>query len=340
MRRVPFPAEPIIPALLCDLSPAILEWCDAEDLVRARGTNSIWDVAVAAALYTRVRDLLRGGIKDYDAFVTAMDYSNTVIGGIGALRVLFPRGGTPPFVELFAPIYSFGDVVTHLMEHEHFHHAPAVEGDGGLDAALARLSEDDFDPTVEVPSRVGRRGVAAVTHLRKGTFTIFVVQSTVDSPLYPLTGEWNTALFNYVGTRKFCSAYSHLTRARRALLNPAVLDEAGRVPSWLTLADFVWREVGWMLSGDWLPWCPGGRCAGVESAGCASANRYFGDKLCVSGAMCSVRGREQAERDGGQEMETAFWWRGGRTCGVACHAGVMSLRPGGRVCNKRLLQGM
>ncbi len=340
MRRVRFPAMPIIPAILADISPAILEWCDADDLVRARGVNSTWDVAVAATLYCRVRDLVSPAIADYDAFVEAMEDCGAVIGGIGALRVLFPRAGSPPFLELFAPIYSFPNLVDHLLRHEQFDYAPATTDDADLAAAVVRLSEDNFDPTVEVPSRVGRRGVAAVSRLRKGNFTIWVIQSTVDSPLYPLTGEWNTALFNYVGARRFSSAYPHLTRARRALLNPAVLDDAGQVPAWLALADFVWRDVGWAVSADWLPWSPGGRCAGVMSAGCASASRYFGDGKSVWGSMRHVRATKRWRRDLEEEVETAYWWRGGRTCTAACHTGVVSLQPGARVCNKRLLRDL
>ncbi len=349
MRRISQPDTAIIPALLADISPGIVECLDIEDLVRARATNTVWDQCVAAVLHQRVLRLFRDHINDYDSFVQMMEETGAVIGGLGAIHVLFPHHAAPPFLELFTPQYSHEDLLCHLVYKENFKRpihipvleltdlptAPSVDHTGtehpSVPADLAaRLAHD----------RRAQRGVSEVVFLTKGTFGMFVIQSTVDSPLYPITAEANSALFSYIGPRLFSCAYPALVRQSRALLNPLLIDENDGVTAVVQAVADSWVHQGWTFSAEWQRWSPTTICTGPRTAGCAVATRFFGDRFCVSGALWPVRTPEDGDWWYGEEMETVMWWRGGRTCARTCHRGVKRLEPGARVCHKATVAGL
>lgn len=356
MRRVREPDHPIIPALLPELSAEVIQWLDVEDLVRARGANSAWDQCVAAILAQRVRRLFGENVADYDALGACVQKTRAVIGGLGAVHVLFPEHSAPPFVEFFTPNWAHDAFLSHLVYEEGFKRAmsiplPPASDDRQADGAAGQRDNTTpaggsspkcaRDAAAElVDDRRGRRGVAEVAFLTKGSLGVYVVQSTVDSALYPITMESNSALFTYIGPQHFSCAYPALTRASRALFNPAVLTVLDGVPPRIQRVADHWEGQGWVVSKDWVQWSPSAVCSGAESAGCAAACRYFGDRFCVSGALSPVRWREEREWWYGDEIETVMWWRGGRTCSRTCHRGVMRLNPGSRVCHRATLMGL
>ncbi len=334
MRYVPFPSDPIVPALLPELSELILGDFDAEDLIRGRGTNSVWDQCTAAILHHRVRRLFEHALNDYNAFVDAIEHCRAVLGGAGAVNVAFPSQPKPPFVEVFVPHFSYDNLLSHIVDCQGFVQVP-------VQPAIPTVVPDTPQRRVlPVLDRTGQRGVANVAFFVKGEFAIYVIQSSVDCALYAMTGEWHSGLFIHVGPRKFSIAYPSLTRASIALLNPTTIEDLADLPPEHKVVTDAWHGMGWTLTPRWLSVAPGGVCSGVASAGCAAASRFFGDQFCVSGTMRPVRVRNEREWRAEEDMETAMWWRGGRTCTLICHSGTTMIRGGARVCHRALVLGL
>ncbi|RDX55294.1 hypothetical protein OH76DRAFT_1338603 [Lentinus brumalis] len=294
---------------------------DAEDLIRVRRTNSVWDECTAAILHHRIRRLFGHSLNDYHSFVDAIDQYRAVLGGAGAVNVAFPAHWKPPFVELFVPNWSYDNLLAHLQNNQGFAQVPV--------------------PSTLPASRPD--GAAQTVHAvldRSGDFAIYLVQSSDDCPLYALTGEWQSALFTYFSPRKFSIGYPSLTRASIALLNPCTMEDVTDLELDRQAVTNAWHDMGWTLTPRWLTVSPGGTCSGIASAGCAAASRFFGDRFCVSGSLRPVRLRKHREWAEEYDLETVLWWRGGRACTIICHSGTMMLAGGARVCHRALLRGL
>ncbi|KAI0688815.1 hypothetical protein C8Q76DRAFT_568358, partial [Earliella scabrosa] len=140
-----------------------------------------------------------------------LELSGAMIGGIGATVVLFPHLAPalpPPCpVDVYVPR-------------------------GGIDTLKHYLTSTQGFNALEMPPSLfpstgaaghHPRGVHSVVRLQKGSFHLDLYESTTAAALYPLTSAWNSALFNYITPRMFCSAYPLLTAAQQALLNPLCL---------------------------------------------------------------------------------------------------------------------
>ncbi|TFK85191.1 hypothetical protein K466DRAFT_601392 [Polyporus arcularius HHB13444] len=321
MNRVPLPTRSLVPGLPAELSPLIFHHLDAVDLALVRRTNSTWDEYVCAILHRRVYVLISPHVGDYDALAARLLAAGVVIGGFAALHILYPTNPSPPYLELFVPDGADEPLVTYLVAEEGFTVVPRrtqwdVEDEGpGTTVASGPLDCVDAlagpvgSATDHVPvpdNRTWGPGVRSVTVLIKQGFRVYIILSA-SSPLLPLTAEWHSALFNYVGPVDFCSAYPRLTSTRRALLNPIHLVDWGVVPEGLQEVESSWRVAGWELSADWLPWSGDVQCRGPASSGCAAAQRYFGDRFSASGPVTGVRGRRPEEQRAMEDMPTAYW---------------------------------
>ena len=82
-----------------------------------------------------------------------------------------------------------------------------------------------------------------------------------------------------------------------------------------------------------------GGCAGVQSAHCACATRYFGDRFCLNGTMHDTLENSPAPKLRHDVLRDVVleWWRGGRTCSGACHSGDTRIVPGSRMVPRALL---
>ncbi|TFK88329.1 hypothetical protein K466DRAFT_598738 [Polyporus arcularius HHB13444] len=348
MQPVHFPTRPVFPTLLPELTTDIFGYLDVKGLGSARCVNSTWDQYACAVLFHRVRRLTSDAITDYEGFIATLRTSRAVLGGLGALHVLFPAYPCPPFMEIFTPIHEYDEVLTFLRQCEDFNPArpPTMRTATAAGPAAVQQRRDESrsspgdhqatQPTDLVAPRAGNRGVRRVAYLTKGSSAVFVIEATVDFATYSLPSEWNSALANYIGVYAYQSAYPDLTAAGRAL----VCDGKHRVPGPLQGVVQAWAKDGWQFSSEWLPWSPSGRCDGVTSVGCACARRFFGDHHCAGGVPLPVRSRIDGTVAYEEVWETTFWWRGGGMCTAECHEGVTSLRGGARVSLQPVLAGL
>ncbi len=341
MRVAQYPDGPFLPRLLRELWLDMLDSFDIETLLRIRATNSIGDGYTSATLYHRLHRYLHHAV-DYDSFVAALEDTGAVLGGYGALRILYPSPGDPPphSAHLFAPRSTYGRLVQHLTVVQGFTVCP----EGLEDAALHGASDDDGSDDGEGPDGHGDSPVPrvlATAVLTKGDFRITVTQSMLECPLHAMTSEWNSALFTYISPRDFCSAYSRLNADSRALLNPVRLKDFSVMPKSLKRDLAAWKKDGWNVAQEWMPWSPG-PCAGALSEGCSAATRFFGDRFCCRGAV-SITLRDGDGKHGyhdGWRRESCMWWRGGAVCGRSCHGRMRFIVPGVRVCHRSLLIGL
>ena len=152
-------------------------------------------------------------------------------------------------------------------------------------------------------------------------------------PLEPLACLWSSALQVYVTPTSYCVPYPSLTANHAALIQPRKL-RAHNVDQNAALQKRVraWEERGWDFYHHATDLVDEAECDGVRSQLCAAAPRYFGDKYCLYGVMELV-GRGGTVPNLPFDIlgtETLMWWRGGRTCGAACHSGEQRIIPGYR----------
>ncbi len=262
MRTLTYPPTSLFPSLGRDISILTLDYADAEDLLQLRRTSSVADEYVVAALSHRVRRVVTPAVADYVAFANIMHLSSSVISGIAALYILYPRYGRPPFATIYTPEDTFAFVLSYLVEVEDFTIVPMPGHDG-----------------------VFPRGVSVAVRLSKGGFIFDVAQSTTISPLLPLTSQFNSALFNYVSSTWFSSAYPTLTQTGRALLNPYCLDAYRIIPVEMRIQIAIWERNGWEFETQPNMFSNAGTCDGRASADCAVAVRAFGDEHCIEGTV-------------------------------------------------------
>ncbi|RDX42767.1 hypothetical protein OH76DRAFT_1488393 [Lentinus brumalis] len=349
MRFVAYPDRPFLPRLPLDLWLDMLDDFDVDTLLRIRATNSVGDGYVAATLCHRLYQYLHDAVN-YEAFVSALEDTGAVLGGYGALRILFPlpHRPLPRFADVFAPLGTYERLVAHLVVVQGFTQSPPPpdppQAPPVIEDVDGSASSDSDDETVEEPVAPGARRVATRTVLSKGTFRITVVQSTVQCPLLALTAEWNSAQFTYISARDFCSSYSRLNSEGRALVNPLRLKRFRKIPRSLQAEVSTWRADGWEVAREWWPWAAGLCCPGALSEGCGAATRYFGDRFCSRGVLGAVWAQGDSEEVATQrdvwQRETVMWWRGGDLCGRPCHGRMRFILPGARVCHKNAVIGL
>ncbi len=318
---VPFdaPHQSFLPGFLPELTDDVMDLMDGEDLLRVRQLNTLGEAYVAATIHTRARALFGKAINNYPAFMDAIDTAGAVLGGAAATHILFPsHASRPNHLKIYTSFDACSDVVKHLEATEAFH-ATAI-------------------PLNTNPVQVAPEGVAAIWRLTSGTIIVDVVQSTNRCAILPIASEAHSALFNYVGTRSYGSAYPSLNRQRRSLLNPARLVDHIMIPESMREELQPWYKDEWTLEIAWEQWSPGGHCSGVHSAGCPSAIRAFGDRHSFTGCSLPVRGRSVAISADKVVRLTAVWWRGGYMCGPQCHSGQVVLRPETRMCLRAVIR--
>ncbi|RDX44743.1 hypothetical protein OH76DRAFT_1298010, partial [Lentinus brumalis] len=280
----------------------LMDYLDGEDLACIGKTSRIGRQYAASTIFRRVFALFRWELRSYDNFVEILEQTGSVIGGLAALCILFPEfGGPASHVHIYAPRATHGNVVDYLVSEEGFG-SEVVDPDPEKTGLLKHMD-----------------GVLSVVRVTKGDVMLDIVQSRNSSPLFPITSEWCSGLFNYIASRSYMSAYAPLNRDSRILLSPSRLLPGNAAPEGVRRSMLFWRRSGWEIALHWRQWCGGAQnCDGVNSLGCAAANRYFGDRFCVWG---STRAIGEPTESGGRdpsETVTVAWWRGGRTCRDAC----------------------
>ncbi|RDX39659.1 hypothetical protein OH76DRAFT_1490930 [Lentinus brumalis] len=317
MFTVPYPGTSFLPDFLPELTPSIMEFLDGEDFSRLRQVSRLAETYVAATIHTRTRTLFADTPRNYDALIDTLHTARAVVGAAGAVYILFPMDIVPRYFHIYVPPNSWSELVRHLERRQGF-----------------------TGKAITVNAAIGEsfpEGVQSVTRFNKGSVAIDVLESTKRSPLYPIASQLHTGYFNYVSTQSFECAYPSLTRQYRALLNPQRLVRYLDIPQRYADECQSWRQDGWTIQVEWEVWAPGGQCAGTRSLGCASATRAFGDRWGFSGNYAAIADRTQRLRSVVDEL-TVVWWRGGRTCGPACHSGQIEISPGSRQCLRRIIR--
>ncbi len=313
------PHQSFLPAFLPELTDHVMELMDGDDLLRIRQLNTVAETYVAATIHIRARGLFANTIDDYPAFMATMDIAGAVVGGAAATHILFPCQFSPPtHLKIYTPHDTYHTVVNHLESKEGF--------------------RGNAVPLNTNPVDVAPEGVADIWRLVSHTVTIDVVQSTNRCAILPIASESHSALFNYVGTRSYCSAYPSLNRRRQSLLNPARLVDRTTIPDCIREELDPWSNAQWTLQLEWEPWAPGGHCSGVETAGCPASIRSFGDRHSFTGCSLPLRGRCITPRADAVHRLTAVWWRGGYTCGPQCQSGQVLLAPETRMCLRAVIR--
>ncbi|TFK88575.1 hypothetical protein K466DRAFT_598515 [Polyporus arcularius HHB13444] len=358
MFNVATPAQSLFPGLPRDVSVEIVEHMDVEHLVRLKQTCSLAEDYVAAVIHTRSRKLVDAHLQSYDRFVQMLDSCGAVVGGIGALYILFPYHGRPPFVDIFLPDHSYDAFMEYLAFEEGFAYRRVEPGSDTLpddDEYSDEGSVDSDDDIVEfifsqqaphpaLSTKPYPHGVSVMHRFshgdpNEGAFCINLVRSTTSSPLLPITSELHTALFNYVSPRDFCSSYPALIQSKRALLTPSRLEDYRVPPKHLRRGVAAWARNGWDLAVLEVAYPDGGPCHGTRSTTCGAATRYFGDRYCTRGTVTPARTAENDTRACDNTI-TVVWWRGGLLCGPGCHAQRRKLVPGARMCLRAVAEGL
>ncbi|RDX56128.1 hypothetical protein OH76DRAFT_1338351 [Lentinus brumalis] len=294
-----------------------MQLLDGDDLVRLRQVSRLAETHVASTIHIRSRALFADIVWDYERLVTLLDDNSAVVGGAGAVYILFPTPRLPDRIHIYVPHDRYYQVVRYLERIERFNAEHLVHHHRS--------------------GMLFPEGVANMIRLTKGRLTIDAVQSTNRSPLYPITAALHTGYFNFVSARAFGSSYPSLTRDCRALLNPARLEKFLNVRKEDLEESDWWRKQGWTLQVEWESWAPGGICTGVDSVGCPSAMRAFGDRMSFRGSSAPIAGRVGQTLDPIESI-TAVWWRGGHTCSPTCHSGQVVITPGARICLRDIVR--
>lgn len=309
--------QSFIQGVVPEVIAAVMDLLDGDDMIRLRHASRLCESWVATTIHIRSRKLFSHTATDYDDLLLTLDDNDAVIGGAGAVYILFPSDSVPKHFHIYVPRARYHHVVTWFVHRAGF---------------TGELKKPDAKAGQVFPE-----GVASISRLRKGNLTIDAIQSVNQSPLYPIASSLHTGYFNYVSTRWYGSAYPSLTRHRRALLNPARLEFYLDVPAYDLEERDAWRKDGWTVDVEWRVWAPGGICLGVNSVGCACASRAFGDHHSFRGTSMSVRGRT-GRTTSVVDTLTVLWWRGGYVCGPTCHGGNATITPGLRLCLRRILR--
>lgn len=318
----PLPLSTLIPALSPDISLLIANLLNIGDLMKLRRLSSTGDAYVGVTISHRSRILLNAYIRDINNFVHEMRVTSTVIGGEAALRILYPDCPRPSVIKLYCPRTLFHHILSYLVYIE------------GYTFTLVRPHHTDH---VEQPP--------TIAHLVNGQARIHLVQSPTDSPLHPLTTEWNTALYTFVSPTHYVVPYPHDTAAGRVCyITPRYrryrhgeskrsgiirLVRSWEVREWI-MADKDSDE-GWVR-----PICDEG-----SQGMCSATARVFGDRFCLSGPIHAIRSEPIVPmRYNPQNLYNVLWFRGGFTCGDQRHGGLEEVRPAARVCLRRVTRGM
>ncbi len=310
MRFVRSPHTSFIPRLLPELSYYLMDYFDGEDLARIGMVSHTGRGYAAATIFRRVFALFRWELASYDDFVDMLETTRSVLGGEAALCILFPEFGRPPsHIHIYSPRSTHSRLVNYLVVQEAF-------------------SSEVVEPDPEKTGHAGHiDGVRSVTRLCKGDIVLEIIQSRNSSAIFPITSEWCLGLFNYIAVRSYMSAYAPLIRHHRVLVNPARLLPDNVAPGDVRRSLVFWQRSGWEIRLNWRQWCGGAHnCEGVNSMGCAAANRFFGDRFCVWGSTAAL-----GEHVDPSQSVTVVWWRGGRTCRDACSPGCRQITPGARI---------
>ncbi|KAI0686396.1 hypothetical protein C8T65DRAFT_747419 [Cerioporus squamosus] len=237
-----------IPGFLPELTRAVMDLLDGDDMTRLRQVSRLAETHVISTIHIHSRALFAPVVWDYERLVNAFDDNHAVVGGPGAVYILFPNHTLPDYIHIYMPHDQYYDVIRYLERRERF----------AADPLVAHLRPGETFP----------KGIANIVRLTKGRLTIDAIQSPNRSPLYPITSALHTGYFNYVSVRSYGSSYPSLTRQHCALLNPIRLDKFLQVPKDQQEDADRWVKLGWTLQVEWEDWSPGGVCDGVDSVGC------------------------------------------------------------------------